>query len=147
MANFTFSAATTQTEKKAEGTAKSEPQAYIFIGRDKYRATDKRSPQDWRKLFVCLSRMARNDGKEVSQNEFGLGIVYDALEVMEAAARKGLGANYDAAMEKHWQDALAEDAKRAEQAAKRAAEKTKADETDVEEKLTQSVATTPKRRK
>ena len=84
-----FSASTTATEKKSEGSAKSAPQAYIFIGRDKYRATEDRTPQDWRKLFVCLSRMARDDdGREISQNEFGLGIVYDALETWKRPQRK-----------------------------------------------------------
>src|SRR5262245_44628633 len=98
----TFSAATTPAEKKAAGSKKSAPQAYIFIGRDKYRTTTDRDAQDWRKLFVCLSRMARGaDGAELSQNEFGLGIVYDALEVMEATAKKALGADYDKAIEKH----------------------------------------------
>lgn len=135
-----FSASTTTTEKKAEGSAKSAPQAYVFIGRDKYRATETRTPQDWRKLFVCLSRMARDDdGREMSQNEFGLGIVYDALETMEAAAKKALGNKYDAAIEKHWSDAQTEDATRAEQAARRAAEKNAADEADVETALTESV--------
>lgn len=143
-----FSAAVTPEAQKAEKTGKNAPQAYIFIGRDKYRATDDRTPQDWRKLFVCLSRMARDDdGREMSQNEFGLGIVYDALTKMEADAKKALKDDYDAAIEKHWKDALKEDSERAAAAAKRAAEKTEADEADVAEKLEQSVATTPKRRK
>src|SRR5215467_6955323 len=129
----TLSAATTPAEKKADGSVKTAPQAYIFIGRDKFRATNERTPQDWRKLFVCLSRMARGaDGAELSQNEFGLGIVYDALEVMEAAAKKALKGDYETAIEKHWADAQKEDAERAAASAKRAAKSQEADDAKVE---------------
>jgi len=144
----TFSAAVTPEQTKAETKSKAAPQAYIFIGRDKYRATDERTPQDWRKLFVCLSRMARGaDGAELSQNEFGLGIVYDALEVMESAAKKALGADYDKAIEKHWSDAQKEDAERAAASAKRAAA-TATETADLTETLATSVSTAkPKRSK
>lgn len=145
MAKFTFSAATTAAEKSTEAK-KADPQAYIFIGRDKFRS-DERSPQEWRKLFIVLSRMARGGGAEVSQNEFGLAIVYDALVELETEAKKALKGDYDAAVEKHWTAAQKEDADRAAASAKRAAEKNDADEKDVEEKLTESVAVTAKRRK
>lgn len=143
-----FSASTTPAEKKADGSVKSAPQAYIFIGRDKFRATDDRTPQDWRKLFVCLSRMARKeDGSEMSQNEFGLGIVYDALEAMESEAKKALKADYETAIAKHWADAQKEDAERAAAASKRASKTAEAENDRVERELAQSVAETPKRRK
>jgi hypothetical protein len=143
---YTFSAATTPVQKKAEGSAKAVPQAYIFIGRDKFRS-DERSPQDWRKLFVVLSRMARNGGNEVSQNEFGLGIVYDALTEIEAEAKKQLKGDYDAAVEKHWNDAQAEDAQRAAAAAKRAAAGDKEASDLVEKKLEESVKQTARKTK
>lgn len=137
----TFSAAVTPEAQKAEKRTKDAPQAYVFIGRDKYRATDDRTPQDWRKLFVCLSRMARGaNGEELSQNEFGLGIVYDALEVMEEAAKKALKGDYETAIEKHWKDAQKEDAERAAASAKRLAAKNAADDQAVERALTESVA-------
>lgn len=120
-----------QKAAEAATTAKGskEPQAYIFIGHDKFR-NEVRTPQEWRKLFVVLARMAEEYDKTVKQNVFGLGIVYDALEAYEAEAREALGDDYEAEVERHWADALAEDARRAEQRAKRAAEKREVDGED-----------------
>lgn len=99
---FTFSAAVSPEAKKAEAAGTQPPQAYIFIGRDKFM-DGTRSPQEWRKLFLCLARAARNpDGSQMSQNVFGLSIVYDALEKLDEAAREGLGDQYESTMESHW---------------------------------------------
>ena len=133
-----------------------QPQAYIFIGHDKFR-NETRTPQEWRKLFVVLARMAEEYDKTVKQNVFGLGIVYDALEAYEKEAMEALGADYESEVERHWKDALAEDAKRAEQRAIRAKEKATAtgestDEEDAEEEGEEAVepatkVATPTRRK
>lgn len=150
----------TQKAAKAATQAKGskEPQAYIFIGHDKVvigdHKADPRTPQDWRKLFVVLARMAEEYDPTVKQNQFGLDLVYTKLVEYEAAAREALGDDYDAEVERHWADALAEDERRAEQRAKRAAEKRASgddEEEDREEEPEEPVApptppATPRRR-
>jgi len=91
---------------------KKDPMAYIFIGNDPYRTSPDRTAQDWRKLFLVLASFAESNGKPVSNNEFGLSMVYDALEKLEAQARKELGADYDTAVEARWTEILAKEAEK-----------------------------------
>jgi hypothetical protein len=78
-----------------------DPMAYIFIGRDSYR-TDERSAQDWRRLFLSLAALAKEANPEISQNVFGLDIVFNALGEYEAAFKKALGDKFASHMDRVW---------------------------------------------
>jgi hypothetical protein len=107
MADFDFSLATTDEEiKKDQKADLGDPLAYVFIGRDKFR-TDKRTAQEWRKLFISLSRMAG-----VSQNTFGLTILFDKLEEIEANLKKQDSKKFAAAIKKHSADIDKEDSEK-----------------------------------
>jgi len=113
---------------------KKDPMAYIFIGNDPYRTSSDRTAQDWRKLFLVLASFAQSDGKPVSNNEFGLSMVYDALEKLEEQAREELGDDFDSAVDARWTEILAkEQDKRARKAAADAANP------DLEQELEESV--------
>jgi hypothetical protein len=88
MANFELNLDDKAVDEKGNKTVElDDPLAYVFIGRDKFRSKGNggtRTPQEWRKLFMALARMAK-----VKQNTFGLTIIYDALEEMVAPYSKG----------------------------------------------------------
>jgi hypothetical protein len=139
---FTFSAAVSPEAKKAETAGTQPPQAYIFIGRDRFMEGT-RDPQEWRKLFLCLARSARNpDGTPMSQNVFGLSIVYDALEKLDELAREGLGDQYESTMKAHWDAIVKEEtekkARKATKAEAEAAEEVKLAETKAAEQPAKS---------
>lgn len=105
MADFKLSLATKDADLKKEtgSTGLEEPLAYVFVGRDKFR-TEKRTAQEWRKLFMAISRMAG-----VKQNTFGLTILFDKLEEIEAQYKKQDPKAWAAAIKKHSDDIDKED--------------------------------------
>ena len=108
---YTVSQAVTAEEKKAE-SAKPDPQAYIFIGRQEFNGENGAA---MRKRFLVFSRMFRDGaGNAVTQNVFGLTIVTDFLNDFEAAAKKALGKDYDKVVKTHWDAILAEEKKAAD---------------------------------
>lgn len=122
MSTLKLSLATTEEEiKKDQGTELGDPLAYVFVGRDKFR-TDKgegnRTAQEWRKLFMAISRMAG-----VSQNTLGLTILFDKLVEIENEYKKSDPKGWAAAFKKHCADIDKEDAEKLVKRTKKVTEK------------------------
>lgn len=115
-----------ENKEEEQNVSVGEPQAYVFLGRDKYRADEQEhGAQGWRKLFLTLSRMAAEGTQgKVTQNTFGLEILYTGLlEVLETA-KEELGDEFTSEFDKTWNKILDEETnKNARKAARQAADK------------------------
>lgn len=106
-----------------QSTVTGEPQAYVFLGRDKYRADEQpEGAQGWRKLFLTLAEMAAEGTQgKVTQNTFGLQILYTGLKEIEVQAREELGDDFEATFEATWNRIAKREAEKAERKAARMA--------------------------
>jgi hypothetical protein len=120
--NSKFGFKKTEAAEEATSTANAEPQAYVFLGRDKYRADEQPTgAQGWRELFLTLSRMAaKGTNGKVTQNTFGLEILYTGLLEILDAAKQELGSDFDAEYTKTLNAILEEEDNKAERKAARA---------------------------
>lgn len=133
-----------------------EPQAYVFLGRDKYRADEQEDgAQGWRRLFLTLAEMAAEGTQgKVTQNTFGLEILYTGLKEIEAQAQEELGDEFEATFEATWNRIAKREAEKADRKARRQAAdaaagqaREEASEEPVEEPVAQPVKQAATRRK
>lgn len=110
-------------DENGETITTGEPQAYVFLGRDKYRADEQpEGAQGWRKLFLTLAEMAAEGTQgKVTQNTFGLEILFTGLLEIQEQAKAELGDAFQATFDATWSRIQKREQEKAERKAARMA--------------------------